>query len=162
MKCRKTLNGAGLGFCNRRVNLFNLWFNNQRKDFLFFSVCLSGWMAFKRKLSGFLLAKSFLVGIPEWKQNSTDEINAKSCKVDFWLFFFFLSMKMFWYKCFPEAPKYRRLFTPSVLGASGGRFYHYRGEPLCKQPQTRLCFMCSLRNWLVRGTIKKQSDGWVS
>lgn len=33
VKCRKTFIGAGLGFCNRRVHLFNLWFNNQRKDF---------------------------------------------------------------------------------------------------------------------------------
>lgn len=53
VKCRKTFNGAGLGFCNRRVNIFNLW--------LFFS--LSQWLnGFQTEAFRFLVSKVLSCG----------------------------------------------------------------------------------------------------
>lgn len=109
VKCRKTFIGAGLGFCNRRVHLFNLWFNNQKKGLSSLSQWFKGLQteAFRFLVSKVLSGGNSTVKKKKKRErNSTDEINAKSCEADIWLLGYFLSMRMFWYKCFPEAPKW--------------------------------------------------------
>lgn len=122
-----------------------LTFDLTIKGRTFFPVCLSGWMTFKQKLSGFLLAKPFLVGIPDWKQNSTDEINAKSCKVDIWIFCRWECSGTNVFLRPQNEEEYLLQVSWEPLEATftikNCFIFFAQQEPLCKQPQTRLFHM---------------------
>lgn len=180
VKCRKPFNGESLGFPNSRVNLFNLWFYSQRKNFhlnvLMVSILQTEALQFRLSSGNSRKGK---------KRNSAYEINAKSWHLHFFLLLFILLMRMLWWKCFSQAPKWckrnvyweslnfwRQLLAskPLVLiwlrECESETLRSGQQEPLClwaTSYSSNLPVSCAAEaaDWLEGEFVCRTGDGWV-
>lgn len=87
-------------------------------------ISLSQWFkGLQTEAFRFLVSKVLSGGNSMVKKETAHEINAKSCKVDIWILGYFCRWECSGTNVFPKPQNdARKLFTPSVLGASGGNF----------------------------------------
>lgn len=177
VKCRRPLNGAGLGFPNRRAKLFNFWFYNHRKNFHLSVSTVSRLAKWSSPISSGHSRKG------KKKQHTWNKCQKLTFAFFIYLFTYFADESAL-VKMFPWNPKMMQ--EKYLLGASElleatfsiknpctdlteiarAKPWGMANRSHCAFEQSAAaltaCFMCSWSSWLIRERVHVQNRRWLS